>query len=60
MAQFYVTVEQTKSWNLTIEAENEVQAQEKAVEEIAFEQPDYIYSPEVTDCEEVKRAVNEW
>ncbi len=60
MPLYYVTVEQAKSWRLTIEAKDEVEAQEKAIDELEFVEPDLTFEPEVVDCEEVKRGVNEW
>jgi len=60
MPQYYLTVQKTKVYNLTIDAETEAEAQEKAIDELQFVRSDFELEPEVVECVEVVRGVNEW
>lgn len=59
MKQFYVTVEKVQTWKLTVEADDRADAEEKAIDEAVFCEPDQSYL-EVPFCEEVKRVQNEF
>lgn len=60
MPDYYVTVEKVQLWNLTIQAKTNEEAQEKAIDELDFCLPDTEFAPEILECEEVVRGVNEW
>lgn len=60
MSLWYVKVEQIACWNISVEAENEEEAQEKAIDELAFCKEDYILAPEITLCEKVKDDDDDW
>lgn len=57
-AMFYVTVVKEVSWNVAVEAEDEMGAEVKAVSmDLRLENTDHIFESEVIDVKEVKRHV---
>jgi hypothetical protein len=55
---YYVTIEKKQAWRVTVQAEDELDAMDAALES-TFEddEPDYTGPPEVTYVEEVNRFV---
>jgi hypothetical protein len=55
MSSYYVTVEQVQTWNLTIDAMSGAEAEEIAVNERLFSEPD-TEDVSIVVCDEVKKG----